>query len=150
MAEIQFHTLKDVGGPARLKKYCALIEQAFLRGERVLVWLEDDALAGFDNLLWTFGDRSFVPHEMMTDNPAEAEAPVQLFAGAQLPAASLAGVFHTLAMLRTQATADVLQFKTVFEVVDGDPVVREAGRARYRFYREQGHTPQHIEASDSK
>ncbi len=131
MAEIRFYTLGETGGPPRLKQVCALIEQAFRNGEHVLVWLDDTAaLAQFDNLLWTFGDRSFVPHEPLAADPAASEAPVQLYAGAELPATA-PGHFTTLVMLREQASEAALQFGTVIEVVDADPAIRAAGRARF-------------------
>jgi DNA polymerase III subunit chi len=150
MAEVRFYSLNDAGGPARLKKVCALTEQAFRSNERVLVWLEDrTAYEQFDNLLWTFGDRSFVPHEPLAADPAACEAPVQLHAGADLPPAALTGHFTTLVMLREQASDVALQFNTIIEVVDADPAVRNAGRARYRFYRDHGVTPQHFEATTS-
>ena len=61
---IRFYTLNDAGGGARLRQACLLAEQAFLAGERLLVWLEGtEEMARFDDLLWSFGDRSFVPHE---------------------------------------------------------------------------------------
>jgi DNA polymerase III subunit chi len=145
MAEIRFYTLGEPGGPLRLKQACALIEKAFREGERVLVWLDDAAAyTQFDNLLWTFGDRSFVPHEPLAADPAACEAPVQLYAGADLPA-SATGHFTTLVMLREQASKAALQFRTVIEVVDMDPAIRTAGRARFRFYRDHGVTPQHVE-----
>lgn len=150
MAEVRFYTLGDAGGPARLRKVCSLIEEAFRNGERVLVWLDNpSAMEQFDNLLWTFGDKAFVPHEPLAADPAACEAPVQLFAGAELPAAAMAGHFTTLAMLRDQAVATALSFNTVIEVVDADPACRNAGRARFRFYRDHGVTPQHIGTTGS-
>jgi DNA polymerase-3 subunit chi len=149
MAEIRFYTLGDAGGPARLKQVCALTEQAFRAGERVLVWLDDaEALAQFDNLLWTFGDRSFVPHEPLAADPAACEAPVQLYAGAELPAAAK-DHFTTLVMLREQAAAAALDFNTVIDVVDAEPAIRAAGRARFRFYRDHGVTPQHVDVKNN-
>ena len=143
--EIRFYTLGDAG-PARLKQVCLLTEQAFRAGERVLVWLEDEAACTqFDNLLWTFGDKAFVPHEPLAADPAACEAPVQLFAGPELPAAAQNGHFSTLVMLRQEASVAALKFGTVIEVVDADPAVRTAGRNRFRFYRDQGVTPQHVE-----
>jgi DNA polymerase III subunit chi len=149
MAEIRFYTLAEPGGPLRLKQACALVEKAFRDGERVLVWLDDDAAyTQFDNLLWTFGDRSFVPHEPLAADPAACEAPVQLYAGADLPA-SATGHFTTLVTLREHASQAALQFRTVIEVVDADPAIRTAGRARFRFYRDHGVTPQHVEVKPS-
>jgi DNA polymerase III subunit chi len=148
MPEIRFYTLGDAG-PLRLKQVCILTELAFREGQRVLVWLEDAAaLTQFDNLLWTFGDKAFVPHEPLAADPASCEAPVQLFAGAELPTATK-GHFTTLVMLREGASKAALQFNTVIEVVDAEPAVRNAGRARFRFYRDHGATPEHIEVKPS-
>jgi DNA polymerase-3 subunit chi len=150
MAAVRFYTLSDVAVTARLKKVCALTDQAFRDGEKVLVWLQDAAaLEQFDNLLWTYGDRTFVPHEPLGGDPAACEAPVQLHAGAQLPAAALTGYFTTLVMLREQAAPETLRFDCVIEVVDAEPACRAAGRARFRFYRDHGVTPEHIEIATS-
>jgi DNA polymerase-3 subunit chi len=149
MAAIDFYTLPEGARTPRLKAVCQLVEKAFLGGERVLVWLQDEAQqSSFDDLLWTFGDRAFVPHELLAADPAGSEAPVQLFAGADLPAAARAGAFSTLVTLREQACQDALAFGRVVEVVDADPAVRNAGRARFRFYRERGATPNHHELNE--
>ena len=107
-----------------------------------------DQQASFDDLLWTFGDRAFVPHEPLAADPAASESPVQLFSGASLPAPAKSGLFSTLVTLRNEASADALGFGRVLEVVDADPAVRAAGRARFRFYRERGITPNHHELND--
>ncbi|HMA10593.1 MAG TPA: DNA polymerase III subunit chi [Steroidobacteraceae bacterium] len=149
MAAIDFYTLPEGSRTPRLKAVCQLVEKAFLGGERVLVWLQDDAQqASFDDLLWTFGDRAFVPHEPLAADPAASEAPVQLFAGASLPATAKSGGFSTLVSLREEASADALDFNRVVEVVDADPAIRNAGRARFRFYRERGVTPSHHELNE--
>jgi len=143
-AVISFYTLNEAGGSARLRQVCALTEQAYLAGERVLVWLDGaDEQARFDDLLWSFGERSFVPHEPLAANPAASEAPVQLHAGA-LPD-DAAAAFGTLVMLRAEPDPATLRFARVIEVVDAEPACRNAGRARFRWYREQGVTPQHVE-----
>jgi DNA polymerase-3 subunit chi len=143
MAEVEFHILSEDSDKARLKATCTLIEQAFHKGERVLVWLEDAAaLSAFDNLLWTFGDQSFVPHEPLAADPQTSEAPVQLSSANPLPA-NAPGAFATLLTLRTEADAVALKFARVVEVIDADATRRTAGRDRFRFYRENGATPKH-------
>lgn len=145
MADIRFHTVNAAGGGARFRHACKLIEQAWHAGERVLVWLEDAGTAErFDQLLWTFSDGAFVPHEPLGGNPRDSEAPVQLFSGATLGGAVLDGGFTTLVNLRDAASPEALGFARIVEVIDGDAACREAGRGRFRFYREAGHTPQHI------
>jgi len=46
--------------------------------------------------------------------------------------------------LRAAPQPDVLRFARVIEIIDADPECRNAGRARFRWYREQGATPQHF------
>lgn len=146
MREIRFYTLKDAGGSARLRQACLLAEEAYLAGERVLLWLEDaNQMTRVDDLLWTLGDRSFVPHEPLATDPAQCDAPVQLHTGA-LPETATAS-FTTLVTLREQADPASLAFPKVIEVIDADDACRNAGRARFRWYREQGTTPQHLEVN---
>jgi DNA polymerase III subunit chi len=146
MPEVDFHILGEDSDTARLKAACSLIEQAFLAGERVLVWLEDPAaMSAFDNLLWTFGDRSFVPHEPLAVDARACEAPIQLSASNPLPATAFDAGFTTLLALRAAADAAALRFPRVVEVIDANPARREAGRERFRFYREHGANPRHQE-----
>ncbi|MDQ2640071.1 MAG: DNA polymerase III subunit chi [Pseudomonadota bacterium] len=148
MADIRFHTLNAAGGGARFRHACKLIEQAYLAGDRVLVWLEDPGAAErFDQLLWTFRDGAFVPHEPLALAEG-SEAPVQLFSGEALGSTVAAGGFTTLVNLRDAPSTEALGFARILEVLDGDAACREAGRARFRFYREAGSTPQHIAVTD--
>ncbi len=148
MAQIRFYTLKAQGGTARLRHACQLAEQAFLAGERVLVWLDDAAqLQQFDQLLWTFGDGAFVPHERLAANPDSGEVPVQMHDGETLEARILDAGFGTLLNLHTAPAAEALRFDRVIEVIDADPATRDAGRARFRFYREAGASPEHVEVT---
>jgi len=148
MPSVEFHTLAEESDTARLKLACTLIERGFLDGERLLVWLDDATqLTAFDNLLWTFGDRAFVPHEPLAEDPAACEAPVQLTCAQALPAAALAGSFRTLVQLRSRPDESVLRFERIIEVVDAEPARRDAGRTRFRFYRDHGAPPQHFNAA---
>ena len=59
-----FYVLASSEPRARLKLACRLAEKAYLAGQRVLVRLgRRRSSQSFDELLWTFADRSFVPHE---------------------------------------------------------------------------------------
>jgi DNA polymerase IIIc chi subunit len=127
MAAIDFYTLPEGSRTPRLKASCQLVEKAFLEGERVLVWLQDESQqSAFDDLLWTFGDRAFVPHEPLAADPGASEAPVQLFSGASLPPAVNSGGFSTLVTLREEASADALAMDKVYE----------PGAIESRWYRE--------------
>jgi DNA polymerase III subunit chi len=145
MTGVEFHTLAEASDAAWLRGACAVIEREYLAGQRVLVWLEEPAtLSAFDNLLWTFADRAFVPHAPLNLTDPDPETPVQLCAEPALPPEILAN-FQVLVPLRREASAINLKFARVLEIVDGDETRRNAARTRFRFYRDQGLSPLHCE-----
>ncbi len=77
---VDFYILKSAAAKPRLAFACRLIEKAYLRDMRVLVVNDTltDAQA-IDELLWTFGEHSFVPHAICADeNSPDPVTPVQL------------------------------------------------------------------------
>jgi DNA polymerase-3 subunit chi len=137
---IDFYVLEGADERARLACACRVIEKAFLQHLTVCVNLgtpaETDA---FDALLWTFADRSFVPHERARDASAIAAAPPgsPVWVGCRLPVA--AGLLVNLA---PEAPEFYAQYARIAEFVDGEPGRRDAGRRRFAFYREHGHAPE--------
>jgi DNA polymerase-3 subunit chi len=102
----------------------------------VLVWHTDaEELREFDELLWTFGDGSFVPHEALTAS-GFSSAPI-LLTSAPTPE----GGFDVLVNLAADVPACVAAARRVAEFIDGDPERRQAGRARFRAYKERGWAP---------
>jgi DNA polymerase-3 subunit chi len=138
MAQIAFHILRGTDERARLKYACRLTERAYQAAELVFVALEDATqLQQFDELLWTFADRSFVPHEPYRDDTQWQETPVLLGCGQQPQQA-----FHLLVNLSSQIPAALALSQRVSEIVDADEPRRRAGRLRYRGYRDQGLNPE--------
>jgi DNA polymerase-3 subunit chi len=138
MRRVDFYVLSGTEERTRFKLACRLTEQAYLAGERVLVWLEDPrALERFDELLWTFSDRSFVPHENFAQPPQWQDTPVLLSCGAQ-PEQD----FPLLVNLSNALPAAAARAARVIELIDADEERRRAGRNRFRQYREQGLTPE--------
>lgn len=135
--DVTFYILDEASAAARLKLACRIVDKAYRAGQNVLVWHTDAAeLASLDELLWTFGDdRSFIPHELVTP-AAAAEAPVLLTTGA----APESGI-DVLVNLAAAVPRIAERAARIVEVIDGDPARREAGRARFRAYRELGCEP---------
>src|SRR5690242_5786230 len=64
---VDFYVIQSDSARERLRTACRVVEKAYLAGHTVLVWHTDiEELRDFDELLWTFGDGSFVPHEAIT------------------------------------------------------------------------------------
>jgi DNA polymerase-3 subunit chi len=133
---VDFYVLEGTAATARLKVACRLAEKAYLASQRALIWhTERSELEALDELLWTFGDGSFVPHEWLTSNAA-AEAPVLLSAGAA-PAEALDFVVN----LAADPPPFLRLTRRIAEIIDGDEGRRRAGRARFKAYRELGIEP---------
>jgi len=123
---------------------CRLIEQAYLAGQRVFVWSDDpQGLERFDELLWTFADRSFVPHETCADPAQWVDVPVLL--GASVPPAQ---PFQLLVNLGQSVPSAAAPAERIVELIDADEERRRAGRIRFRQYREQGLVPETHNVTD--
>ena len=102
-------------------------------------------LKAFDDMLWTFMDGSFVPHEMLTPGASSTEAPVLLSAGT--PPSTPVDIIINLA---PDVPTCLAQTRRVAEIIDGDDSRRRAGRARFKAYRDLGIQPaSHNIRSDS-
>lgn len=133
---VDFYVLDEMSSHARLRTACRVVEKAYLAGQTVLVWhTAADELREFDELLWTFGDGSFVPHEALGASGFQA-APVLLSAGTPP-----AGAMDVLVNLAADIPPCAGNARRIAEFIDGDPQRRQAGRARFRSYKERGLAP---------
>ena len=128
---VDFYLAEAAGADVRLRLACRVAEKAYLAQQKVVVLLEDaESLRRFDELLWTFGDGSFVPHDAGTQAGTDCEAPVALTTGA-LPA----GHADVLINLSGGVPPFFEGFARVAEFLDARPEVRAAGRERFKVYR---------------
>jgi len=135
---IEFYLLPAADERWRLKHACRLAEEAYLAGEHVLVALDNAAqMQSFDEMLWTFADRSFVPHEPYRDDQQWHETPVLLGCDPHPHE-----VFDVLVNLGSEVPVAAALARRIAEIIDADEVRRRAGRVRFRHYRDAGLTPQ--------
>jgi DNA polymerase III subunit chi len=135
---VDFYLTEGAGADVRLRLACRIAEKAYLAKQKVVVLLDEpEALRRFDELLWTFGDGSFVPHDTVAAAGAACEAPVALTTGA-LPAD------HTDVLLNLSGAVPPFfeKFARVAEFLDARPEVRAAGRERFKSYRAKSIEPQ--------
>lgn len=138
MPRVDFYVSEAAGADVRLRLACRIAEKAYLAKQKVVVLLDDpEALRRFDELLWTFGDGSFVPHDTVTAGGGACEAPVALTTGA-LPAD------HADVLLNLSGAVPPFyeKFARVAEFLDARAEVRAAGRERFKTYRAKSIEPQ--------
>ena len=125
------------GGPAQghLTLACRVTEKAFQAGHQVYLRCDDMTQAEeLDTLLWTFSQCSFVPHHLhgVDDDPA----PVTIGHGP--PDSAQVQVVVSVAGKPITNFAD---FARVAEIVGSEEIEKQSGRARFKFYRENGVEP---------
>ena len=70
---VDFYVLSENAPDARLRWACRLAEQAAEQGSRVYLQTAGQAEAQrLDELLWTYNDRSFLPHEIFSGGESRA------------------------------------------------------------------------------
>lgn len=135
---VDFYVLDDSQPQAGWLMACRLIEKAYQRGHHVFVYCDSEADAmKLDELLWTYKDDSFIPHNLQGEGP-EPPPPVQLgysteprgFSDILLNLTPMIPPFHT-------------RFHRLIELVLNDDAAKEISREHYRAYRHLGYE-QHI------
>ncbi|HOW76880.1 MAG TPA: DNA polymerase III subunit chi [Candidatus Competibacteraceae bacterium] len=134
---IDFYVLSDAKENSRALLACRLADKAYRLGHIVYIVTSSEVrAAALDDLLWTFRQDSFVPHERYPLISAEG-SPVLI--GVASPAEVNAQVLVNF----TDVLPDGFErYERVVELVDMHPDVRAKSRERFKQYRERGFTPE--------
>jgi DNA polymerase III subunit chi len=130
---VDFYVLKSVAANQRWAFACRLTEKAYLLNLRIVIVNETLAEAqALDDLLWTFNERSFVPHKLCLDSQsADSATPVHLtLESSALPAADL------LLNLTQRLPTNLADYSRIAEIIDADDDRRRMGRERFKAYRD--------------
>lgn len=137
---VDFYLLPSAEPLARLRFACRLTEKAYKLENRVhLHTIDASEAALLDDLLWTFRQGSFVPHEVVGNTaPAGTDpmSPVTIGYGDRR-----AGSAELLIDLVGGEPGHHAGFARIAEIVDGLEKSRDAARARFRGYQESGVEP---------
>jgi DNA polymerase-3 subunit chi len=128
MTSIDFYFNAD----DRLQVACRLAGKAMKQGQRLLIYApQAETAARLDKMLWTWPATGFVPH-CAAHSKLAAETPVLIASGDDAPDGC-----ELLLNLGAECPPHFERFQRLLEVVDA--AEREAGRTRYRFYKERGY-----------
>lgn len=134
---IDFYVLPDHQEKGRALLACRLADKAYSLGHTVYLFASSEArAAALDDLLWTFRQDSFVPHERYPLIGVEG-SPVLI--GTAPPTAVAAQV---LINCSDELPEGFERFERVVELVDQRPEVLAQSRERFKQYRERGYTPE--------
>ena len=133
MAQVDFYVLDKFDEHSRYTFACKLAEKAWRLENTIHIHTMSQADAErLDELLWTFRDGSFVPHELVSSgNPA----PVSIgYDSNTIESRDL------LINLCDEIPAFADTFPRIAELVTSEENCRQKSRERYAIYRDQGHT----------
>jgi DNA polymerase III subunit chi len=130
MTSIDFYFNAD----DRLQVACRLAGKALKQGNRMLIYAPDpETAARIDKMLWTWPAIGFVPH-CAVRAPHAAETPVLVASNEEtLPDCEV------LLNLGTGCPPHFERFSRLLEIIPTEEGALEAGRTRFRFYRERGY-----------
>jgi DNA polymerase-3 subunit chi len=138
MPTIDFYVLTDAASDAHLRHACRVAEQAAEQGKRVFVRVANESdTKRMDDLLWTFGDRSFLPHEIARDGISPSNELVRVLIGSEPPPAFRDVVIN----LHNVIPSDAQSLQRIVELVPMDEALKRAARSRFKAYRDAGHEP---------
>ena len=132
MAQVDFYVLDKFDEHSRYTLACKLAEKAWRLENTIHIHTMSQADAErLDELLWTFRDGSFVPHELVSSgNPA----PVSIgYDSNTIESRDL------LINLCDEIPALANTFPRIAELVTSEENCRQKSRKRYAIYRDQGH-----------
>jgi DNA polymerase-3 subunit chi len=129
---VDFYVLGSAAAAQRRAFACRLAEKAYLRDMTVLIVNDSAADAeALDDLLWTFNERSFVPHQICRNAVFDSGTPIHL----TVELDALAGA-DLLVNLAARLPERLERFGRIAEIIDADAERRRLGRERFKSYRE--------------
>jgi len=120
----------------RLAYACRLVRKVHRAGHRIVVQCDSpELLRALNEALWTFSPQDFIPHVLATDTLAD-RTPV-LLADDEVPASL--DMHEVLINLGRATPTGFSRYERLIEVIGLEAADREAGRERWRFYRDRGY-----------
>lgn len=136
MSRVDFYVITGTGVDSRQRFACRLAEKAWRLNNTVHIHVADrESVRQVDDLLWTFRDGSFVPHDILETAPGKTAAPITIGCGAA-PARQCDLLINLADEIPEIADA----FPRIAEIVTPDEDSRSRSRQRFVDYRDRGHT----------
>ncbi|WP_454783495.1 DNA polymerase III subunit chi [Legionella sp. WA2022007384] len=130
---VDFYLLASDQNDARWLLACRLLEKAYAKGHKVYVLCNNKQDAELlDELLWTFKEDSFIPHNLQGEGP---EPPPSIQIGYE---GEPRGFNDILFNLSDHIPNFYSKFKRIIEIVINIESDKELSRKHYRDYRVNG------------
>lgn len=137
MPEASFYILPTHSLSDRFIFACKLIEKAYRSGHFCYIYTDSlQQSQQLDNQLWTFRENSFIPHQLYdeTMNTAPEYQKTVLIGTQAAPEKWQSLIFN----LSSNYPTDLSKTERVLEILDNNEDLKQAGRQRFRQYKQNG------------
>jgi len=132
MTRIDFYIIKDGNSKDEQSVACLLTDKASRQNYKILIVGEsDNQLKTLNEMLWTFRDTSFLPHQILA---AEADNVNPLLNIALATDSTRFPKANLLINLSGQVPKNAKDFERIAEIVPADKTQRANSRLRYKEY----------------
>ncbi len=129
---VDFYVLQETGTEASSRLACRLAEKAYLHDKTAYIHCaENKTVAAIDQLLWTFKEESFIPHASVSAAAAH-NAPIVIGCNNE----TLSRDYDILINLHPEINRCWQKFSRILDIIANEPLAKELGRQRYKYYRE--------------
>jgi len=139
MTRVDFYIIEKGSDEATEKFICRLTEKAWSQNNAIYIHTMDEQHASkYDELLWTFNEDSFIPHQLIQNDTDQSKTKNVLIG--HKAAEDISVTYHdVLINLNHEAPSFFSQFERVAEIITTDETSISKGRERYQFYRDRGY-----------
>lgn len=138
MTRIDFYIIESGSEEATNTFICRLTEKIWSQNNATYIHTMDEQQATqYDELLWTFHDSSFIPHQLTSPEAPSPSAKTVLIG--YKSNANITEHHDVLINLHHEAPSFFSQFERVAEIITTDETSKVKGRERYQFYRDRGY-----------
>ncbi|MAZ39722.1 MAG: DNA polymerase III subunit chi [Legionellales bacterium] len=128
---VDFYIVSANNENEKLEFVCRLLEKAYKQRHQIFVLCKDQTQThALDELLWTFKDISFLPHNILGEGP-EPPPPIQL--GDTVIPNKHRDILITLKHYQLEQPN---KYRRIIEVIANNEADKENARINYRRYRE--------------
>ena len=130
---VDFYLLSDLEPQAHWLVTCRLLEKAYYKGHKTFVYCANKSDAELiDELLWTFKEDSFIPHNLQGEGP---EPPPKIQIGYDKEPRGFNDILFNLS---PSIPSFYTKFKRIIELVINNEEHKVHSRARYKEYKMRG------------
>lgn len=133
---VDFYLLSQTQVQERYLYICRLARKAYNHSNQIYIHCDNEQQARIiDELLWTFHDTSFIPHQLIiaADSTASSTIKAPIAIGYQ----TSQHIFNDVLINLNQNVPDFFQkYKRILEIVCNEQQAKQFAREHFRYYRQ--------------